>query len=112
MSHKKELFVDEIIEMFKAQFGNSVQGYWVYSEDLCPGCQVNDIGDFYIKGQRQVSINGYMYRARGILIAYLLCGDCAKQVIANSTQKNLPVHETIEKTLAKAYERYLRSMNA
>ena len=98
--------------MLSAQFGNSVQGYWVYVDDLCPGCRVNDIGEFYMKGQRAVSINGYIYRARGILIAYLLCGDCAMQVIANSTKKNLPVHGTIEETLSKAYERYLRSLNA
>jgi len=112
MADEKELFIDEIMGIFKARFGNSAQGCWVYSDDLCPGCQVNNIGDFYIKGERQVSINAYMYRNRGILIAYLLCGHCAMQVIDNSSKENQSIHEKIEKTLGKAYERYLRSMNA
>ena len=112
MPNEKDDFIEGLIDMMAMHFGNAVKGVWVYAEDICPGCHVNDISEFYVKGQRAVSINAFMYRAKGVMIAYLLCGDCAKQVTANTSLKETPLHAEIEATLIQAYERYMASMDA
>ena len=112
----KETYVANVLEMMKAHFGNAVKSYWVYDDDLCPGCLTHPIDVMIYEGQRAVSINGFMYRAKGVLIGYPLCELCAKEVLANA--KNDPKndktsrHQFIEKNLIAAYHRYLDSLDA
>jgi len=112
MPNEKDNFIEELIDAMSKQFGDAVKGVWVYAEDLCPACHVNDISEFYVKGQRAVSINAFMYRVKGVMIAYLLCGDCAEQIHASTPYKKTSLHANIETTLIQAYERYLASMDA
>lgn len=112
MAENKEKFANDIIDMMSAQFGKAVKSYWVYIDDLCPGCCVNDIGIFYLKGKEAICINGFMYRDKGVLISYMLCRDCAKIVLKATPDKPSPVHTTIETTLKAAYNRYISSLDA
>jgi hypothetical protein len=105
-------FADSVLDMMRAQFGDAMKGYWFYEDPLCPCCRVQPIDLITYQGQKALSINGYMYRAKGILIAYALCSTCAGQVIKMrpGTPKS-PQHAAIEETLATAYDRYLASLD-
>jgi hypothetical protein len=93
----------------RAQFGNVVKGYWFYQEDPCPGCgRAIDAAKF--KGQDALSLNAFIYRERGILIGYFLCGRCAKhifQAVKVTPGKQTPLHATVETNLVKAYLKHL-----
>ncbi len=65
-----------------------------------------------LKGQRAVSINGFMYRDKSVLIAYFLCGECAKKIHANPVYAKTPLHRAIEECLKAAYQRYLAELDA
>ncbi len=43
----------------------------------------------------------YMYRDRGVLIGYLLCGACARKVLRKSREGE--IHKKIERNLIAAY---------
>jgi hypothetical protein len=53
-----------------------------------------------------------MYRKRGIIIAYFLCGDCATAILAHTVYEKTSRHEAIEANLVSAYERHIGSMDA
>ncbi len=55
-------------EQGKAQFGKAMKGFWLYDDDLCPACLQNPAGEVNFQGEKALSINGFMYRERGILI--------------------------------------------
>jgi len=65
-----------------------------------------------IGGKTTLSLNGFMYRERGILIAYLLCGVCALELFKTSRQNQMLMYEKIENNLVRAYKEYLASLNA
>jgi hypothetical protein len=98
----------------KAQFGAAVKGFWLYDGDLCPACLQNPIGVVNFKGKEALSINGFMYRERGILIGYFLCEVCTL-FIHEQAQKHpyqeTPLHAKIEANLKDAYHRYLSTLN-
>lgn len=109
---------EEVLKMMylqgKAQFGDAMKGFWFYDGDLCPACQQNQIGAVNFKGKEALSINGFIYRERGILIGYFLCEICAL-FIHEQAQKHprqeTPLHTKIETNLKEAYQRYLSSLN-
>lgn len=99
----------QLFTQARAQFGNVIKGYWFYEDDPCPGCQ-RKIDAMKFKGQDALSLNAFIYRERGILIGYLLCGRCAKQVFQAgkvNPAKQTPLHTTIETNLVKAYLQHL-----
>ena len=104
----------EMFSVSKAHFGNAIKGYWFYADEACPGCG-RPIDLVKIKGQEALSLNAFIYRKAGILIGYLLCKRCARQIF-EAAQKNpmkqIPLHDTIEKNLAAAYQRYVGSLPA
>lgn len=98
----------------RAQFGIAIKGFWAYSGDGCPGCG-GEIDAIRVKGGQAASLNAFIYRERGILIGYFLCSRCAKQIFASAKRipgKQIARHDTIEATLIKAYQTYLRSLDA
>ena len=99
MSKENEGFAESIIDMMKAQFGDAVRAYWVYDGDLCPCCLIHPIGEMMHNGQKALSVNAFMYRERGVMIAYLLCGHCAQQIMEKSKNGPTSLHEAIEKNL-------------
>ena len=111
MSKQKKESFEEILGMMRAQFGHVAKAFWVYDSDLCPCCGKGGIDHMTYKGKKAVSLNFFMYRERGVLIAYALCGACATEILAKG--KNCPpsMHESIEKNLADAYLGYLNSLS-
>lgn len=98
----------------KAQFGNAIKSFWFYDGDSCPACQ-GEIDTARIKGQEVISLNAFIYRKRGVLIGYILCGRCAGQIFLSAEQRPgrpTPLHLVIEGTLTAAYDRRLASMDA
>ena len=125
-SHRRDSSADEtksaansllrvMFEQGKAQFGDAVKSFWFYEGELCPGCNLNPIGVVKFKGKESVAINGFMYRQRGVLIGYFLCGTCATH-IHSEAQKHpymeTPLHAEIEKNLIAGYHKHLSSLNA
>jgi hypothetical protein len=106
-----------MIEMFArthANFGKAVKGYWFYDSEACPGCG-RKVSPMRHKGGDALSLNAYIYRKRGILIGYILCGRCATE-IHRAAKRNPGVqiarHDIIETTLGNAYEAHMNKMDA
>lgn len=110
---------DKILEMMyvqgKAQFGDAMKSFWFYDGDFCPGCLARPVDKMKIKGEDALSINGFIYRPRGVLIGYFLCEVCANYIFKEAAKnpfKETPLHADIERNLAEAYRRYLSSLDA
>lgn len=106
-----------VAEMFaraQAQFGNAVKGYWFHDGAGCPACGRN-IDALRYKGGDALSLNAFIYRKRGVLIGYLLCGRCARQVFRRARRRpgqETEQHAAIEETLIRAYEAHMNFMDA
>jgi hypothetical protein len=96
--------------MMKAQFGRAVKAYWFYDGDLCPCCLSSPIDEMIFEGKKALSINAFMYRERGVLIAYLLCGQCAQEILAQSPKEPTSRHKAIENNLVSAYLHHVNSL--
>lgn len=110
---------DKILEtMFaqaKAQFGDAMKSFWFYDGDVCPGCLARPIDKMKFKGKDALSINGFMYRPRGVLIGYFLCDICANYIFKEAEKnpyKQTSLHTEIEQNLRDAYHRHLASLDA
>jgi hypothetical protein len=112
MKNEDEYIYAAMAQLFmkaQAQFGNAVKSYWFHEADTCPHCS-REIDAMDIKGKPGLSLNAYIYRKRGVLIGYFLCGRCAKKVFRDA--KRNPGHETelhaaVEETGIKAYHSYM-----
>ena len=106
-----------LIQMFAqmhARFGNAIKAYWFYDKDPCPGCG-RKVDAMRHKGHDAISLNSYIYRKRGVLIGYFLCGRCANEIHRSARRRpgvQIARHDTIEATLDKAYEAHMNSMDA
>jgi hypothetical protein len=111
-----EVLAEQIVEMMmsygQAQFGDAVKAYWVYAGDLCPGCLKRPIDAMKYKGKEGLAVNSFIYRERGVLIGYLLCGRCAKGLYEGAPRPDDELHQNIERNLIAAYHRYLASLDA
>ena len=104
-----------MLEQGKRQWGDAVKSFWFYDGDLCPGCMARPVGTVKIKGREGLPINAFIYRPRGVLIGYFLCGKCASFIHSEAAKnpfKQTPLHADIEKNLIEAYNRYLMSLDA
>jgi hypothetical protein len=111
--------VDDIMNTLftqaKAQFGAAVKGFWFYDGDLCPGCLQRTISAIKFKGKEALSINGFIYRPRGVLIGYFLCETCALHIFSEAEKhpyQQTPLHADIEHNLAAAYHKHLSRLDA
>jgi predicted RNA-binding Zn-ribbon protein involved in translation (DUF1610 family) len=106
-----------LIQMFAqahAQFGKAIKAYWFYDKDPCPGCG-RKVDAMRHKEGRALSLNGYIYRKRGVLIGYFLCARCANEIHRSAKRQpgvQIGRHDTIEATLDQAYEAHMNSMDA
>ena len=98
--------LDWLFQQSKMRFGDAVKSRWMHTEDNCPGCD-KKISAMKFKGKKALSLNTFIYRERGVLIGYLLCGNCANQIFKDGADniKHLPLHDVIEKTLISSYLR-------
>lgn len=104
-SAEANLALEQLFAQAQKQFGKAIKGFWFYEPDPCPGCG-RAIDAMKYKGQRSLSLNAFIYRERGILIGYVLCSQCGKQVVQAgqvNSDKQTALHTTIEGNLIKAY---------
>jgi hypothetical protein len=110
-----EQMLGMMFQQAKAQFGSAVKSFWFYDGDLCPGCLARPTGLVKIKGIDGLPINGFMYRPRGVLIGYFLCGACAGFIFREAEKnpfKQTPLHTDMERNLIAAYHKHLSSLDA
>ena len=110
MSNKEiSELLEQIFRQAQMQFGAAVKSRWLHDGDGCPGCG-REIGETKFKGKKALSLNAFIYREHGVLIAYLLCGRCANKILKDS-EKNpystTPLHHEIEKNLKQAFLKHL-----
>ncbi|CAN5785195.1 hypothetical protein BH24ACI3_BH24ACI3_00510 [soil metagenome] len=101
--------LDLLYRQAQIQFGDAVKSRWFYDGDGCPGCG-RDISPMKYKKKKAMSLNAFMYREKGVLIGYLLCGKCASLIhdtAAADQYTDLPVHAEIEENLKKAFVKHL-----
>ena len=82
--------------------------------EICPGCD-KEVDALKFKGKDALSLNAFIYRERGVLIGYLLCGHCAGKIMRNAQKnpyKETALHSKIEKNLTEAYKQYIRTLDA
>ena len=105
--------IDDLLEQLfrqaQRQFGSAIRGRWMYDGDGCPGCG-KEVGVTKYKKQDALSLNAFIFREHGVLIAYLLCGKCALQILREAEKRpnrKLPMHDEIEKNLKHAFVKNL-----
>ena len=106
--------ISELMEMmFRAaqmQSGGAVKSRWFHDGEGCPGCG-QEIKGMKFKGKNALSLNTFIYRDHSVLIAYLLCGKCARRIIreskTNPFAKTTDLHIEIEKNLKQAFVKHL-----
>jgi len=104
-----------MFEHGKAQFGSVVKSFWFYDGDLCPACLARPIDAMKVKGKDALAINAFIYRERGVLIGYFLCGTCAAYIFKEAKKhpyQQTPLHADIESNLTAAYHKHLMSLDA
>ncbi len=102
-------YLDALFEQAQMQFGSAIKSRWLHDRDDCPGCG-NAIDPVKIKGHELLSLNAFIYRQYGVLIAYLLCGRCAKKIFKSAERNpggHTPLHARIEKNLKLAFSKQL-----
>ena len=109
---KKETddLLEQIFRQAQMQFGSAVKSRWLHDGDGCPGCG-REIDGLKFKGKQALSLNAFIFREHGVLIAYLLCGKCARHIFRES-EKNpdggqTALHTEIEKNLKQAFVKHL-----
>lgn len=112
METGREDFFEGAMRMMRAHFGSAARAVWVCDDELCSCCGKRKIDLMMYQGQEALSINAYMHRERGVMIGYLLCGECALDVMTESEGGAGKLHQAIEKNLERAYARFLNSHSA
>ena len=91
------------------QFAGAVRSRWFHDGDGCPGCG-KELGVVKYKKKKALSLNAFIFREHGVLIAYMLCSRCANYVIRESEENPLgqtALHAVIEKNLKENYLKHL-----
>ena len=108
---KKEIsgLLEQLFRQAQMQFGTAVKSRWFHDGDGCPGCG-REIKAMKFKGKNALSLNAFIFREHGVLIAYLLCGKCARFILRESERNPIgktPLHADIEKNLKQAFLKHL-----
>lgn len=101
--------MDQLFLQSQIRFGSAVKSRWFYDGDDCPGCG-REIDGMKFKGKNALSLNAFIFREHGVLIAYLLCGRCAKHIfqeLKENPNTQTTIHSEIEKNLKQAFLKHL-----
>ena len=104
-----ENLLDQLFQQARMQLGTAVKGRWLHDGDGCPGCG-NEISTLKYKKQDALSLNAFIDREHGVLIAYRLCGKCAGHILRESKKSpfgKLAIHDVIERNLKQAFIKHL-----
>src|SRR6476619_1173596 len=91
--------LDQLFLQAQMQFGSAIRSRWFHDGDTCAGCG-GKIDAFKFKKKKSLSLNAFIYRDHGVLIAYLLCGKCASYIFQESKRDSFSqtdLHVEIEK---------------
>jgi hypothetical protein len=102
--------LEQLFRQAQMQFGSAVKSRWFHDGDACPGCG-REIDGMKFKGKSALSLNAFIFRDHGVLIAYLLCGKCARHILREA-EKNpfggqTALHTEIEKNLKQVFLKHL-----
>ncbi|MBI5035398.1 MAG: hypothetical protein HZB51_33140 [Chloroflexi bacterium] len=103
--------MEKMLTVCQAQYGNAIKTYWFYAEEICPCCTKRQTLLFKHKNENAVSLNAFMYRERGVLIGYTLCGLCISELLKTSKKRQTLMHENIEMNLIAAYQKHMSHLN-
>jgi hypothetical protein len=101
--------LERLFRQAQRQFGSAVKSRWMHDGDGCPGCG-REIEGMKFKGQSALSLNAFIFREHGVLIAYLLCGKCAKYIFKKAKKDpygTTPLHSKIEANLKQAFLKHM-----
>jgi hypothetical protein len=101
--------LEQLFRMAQRQFGSAVKSRWLHDGDGCPGCG-REIDGVKLRGRDMLSLNAFIFREHGVLIAYLLCGKCVKYIIKKSKKDPVgttPLHVKIERNLKEAFLKHM-----
>lgn len=102
--------LEVIYRQAQMQFGSVVKSRWFHDGDGCPGCG-RKVDGMKFKGKNALSVNAFIFRDHGVLIAYLLCGKCARRILRESERNpfdgQTALHSEIEKNLKQAFLKHL-----
>jgi len=102
--------LEQLFRQAQMQFGSAVKSRWMHDGDGCPGCG-SKISTMKFKKKDALSLNAFIFREHGVLIAYLLCGKCARHIFREAEKNPLAgetaLHSEIEKTLKQAFLKHL-----
>ena len=101
--------LDQLFYQAQMQFGTAIKSRWFHDGDGCTGCG-RKIDAVKFKGKNALSLNAFIFREHGVLIAYLLCGKCAKFIFQQSKESphsQTELHTEIEKNLKTAFLKHL-----
>ena len=96
--------LEQLFRLAQRQFGSAVRSRWMHDGDGCPGCG-RAIDAMKFKRIDALSLNAFIFREHGVLIAYLLCGKCAKYFFEKAKKDphgKTPLHAKIEENLKQA----------
>ena len=108
-SNEIEDLLNQLFRQAQMQLGTAVRGRWLYDGGGCPGCG-KEVGVMKYKKQDALSLNAFIFREHGVLIAYLLCGMCARHILREAQKtpnQKLAIHGEIEKNLKQAFVKNL-----
>jgi hypothetical protein len=101
--------LEELFRLARYRFGSAVKSRWLHKADGCPGCGRDIDAVKLSKKKKALSLNTFIFREYGVLIAYMLCGNCASYIMESSkTNPNTltSLHAEIEKNLKHEYLRH------
>ena len=104
----------QMFQQAQTQFGDAVKAHWFHGSESCPGCG-REVDAMTYKGENALSLNAFIYRERGVLIGYLLCGHCAGKIVKDAEKnpyQQTALHAKIEENLIEAYKQYIRTLDA
>ena len=90
----------------KRMYGAVVENYWFYDSENCPACS-RKIDTLQLGEKSAISLNSFTYRDLNTLIAYFLCGRCAKEIFRKSKQSKI-IYPKLEENLKKAYTEFIK----
>jgi len=97
--------LEQLFRQSQMRFGNAIKSRWMYDGDKCPGCE-SEVKAMKFKGKNALSLNGFIFREHGVLIAYMLCGKCARRIFREAETNPIgksSLHDEIEKNLKQAF---------
>lgn len=86
--------IETLFRQAQMQFGRAVKSRWFHDGDGCPGCG-REIKVMKFKGKNALSLNAFIFREHGVLIAYLLCGSVRDRFLENRNEIRSARHRYI-----------------